>query len=212
MKIKIAIADDHPLVISGLYHILNGHPDMLITGRYADGKELLLGLQHNLPDVLLLDIQMPGRTGDELAIDIRNIYPSIRILALTNQDDLYYINTMLSNGVKGYILKTTGEEILMQAIRTVYGGASYIDASLKEKLVQQQASDEAIKNAMPMLTRREKEVLTHIAADLTSQQIADTMFLSKRTVDTHRQSLLLKLGTKNVASLVKKAIQLGLLS
>lgn len=212
MKIKIAIADDHPLVITGLYHILHDHPDMLITGRHTNGADLMSGLLHTLPDLLLLDIQMPGKTGDELAVEIRELYPSVRILALTNQDDLFYINTMLGNGVKGYVLKTTGEEILIHAIHTVHSGNTYIDATLKEKLLQQQANDEAIKNAMPVLTKREKEVLTHIAADLTSQQIADTMFLSKRTVDTHRQSLLMKLGTKNVASLVKKAIQLGLLS
>ncbi len=211
MNIKIAIADDHPLVINGLHHILNGHPDMLITNSYSNGTELLAGLAIAAPDILLLDIQMPGQTGDELAQIISKEYPAIKILALTNQDDLYYINTMMNNGVLGYVLKTTSEEILINAIQTVYRGGEYLDPVLKEKLIMQEEQVERIKNATPVLSHREKEVLAHISGDLTSQQIADVMFISKRTVDNHRQSLLLKLGVKNVASLVKKAMQLGLL-
>jgi DNA-binding NarL/FixJ family response regulator len=184
---------------------------MQITGSYSNGAALQEGLAQKLPDVLLLDIQMPGQTGDELAPILLKQYPTMRILALTNQDDLYYINSMLNNGVVGYVLKTTSEDILLNAIRTIHAGGEYVDQSLKEKIIQQAAHAERIKNETPMLSHREKEVLAHIAADLTSQQIADAMFISKRTVDNHRQSLLLKLGVKNVASLVKKAMHLGLL-
>lgn len=212
MTIKIAIADDHPLVIKGLHHILNNSPHMTITGSYANGPDLMNGLAAALPDVLLLDIQMPGRTGEELAPEIQKKYPSVKMLALTNHDDLYYIKSMLSKGVKGYLLKTTGEEVLLNAINTVFSNNTYIDPYLAEKLAQQNEHDQTDTETIPILTKREKEVLAHIAANLTSQEIADTMFLSKRTVDSHRQSLLTKMGAKNTAALLQKAIQLGLLA
>ncbi|MCD6010541.1 MAG: two component transcriptional regulator, LuxR family [Flavipsychrobacter sp.] len=211
IKIKIAIADDHPLVISGLHHILNNCPDMEITGSYANGDELLAGIAKVQPDVLLLDIQMPGQTGDELAEIICEKYPDVRMLALTNQDNVFYIKNMLRKGVDGYILKTTGEEILLEAIRTVNKGEQYIETGLQEKIIQDTLQAKKDLSADPVLSRREKEILRYIAADLTSQEIADKLFVSKRTIDNHRMSLLLKLGVKNVAGLVKKGIQLGLI-
>ena len=211
MKIKIAIADDHPLVISGLHHIISTHPEMTVVNSYADGQELLAGLTALVPDILLLDIQMPGQTGDELATIVLNVYPSVKIIALTNQDDLYYINKLLSSGVSGYILKTTSAEVLLHAIITVHSGGEYIDTAIKEKLVLQARHEERIRHETPVLSRREKQVLEYVAANLTSQQIADALFLSKRTVDNHRQSLLLKLGAKNGVSLIRRATELGLL-
>src|SRR5580693_1799448 len=117
--IKIAIADDHPLVINGLHRILSNCADMEITGSYSNGGELLKGIAKVQPDVLLLDIQMPGQTGDELAEIISVQYPAIKMIALTNQDNVFYIKNMLRKGVHGYILKTSKEEILLDAIRTV---------------------------------------------------------------------------------------------
>lgn len=212
MNIKIAIADDHPLVIKGVHHILEGREDMEITGSYTNGNDLMTGLALSIPDILLLDIQMPGKTGEELAPEIKMKYPTVKMLALTNHDDVYYINSMIDKGVMGYVLKTTSEEILLTAIRTVYTNTNYIDPSLLEKWIQQKTQNQSLKEAIPILTKREKEVLLHIAANLTSQEIADKMFLSKRTVDSHRQSLLIKMNAKNTAAMVKKAVQMGLLS
>jgi DNA-binding NarL/FixJ family response regulator len=211
MKIKIAIADDHPLVITGVHHIISNSTDMEVAGSYLDGKELLKGLAARQPDVLLLDIQMPGQTGDELAEVIHESYPKIKILALTNQDNVYYIKNMLRKGVLGYILKTTQEKILLDAIRTVYQGEQYLDAVLKDKMIQDSMQTKKRMSGNPVLSPREKDVLKHIAADLTSQEIADKLFVSKRTIDSYRLSLLMKLGVKNVASLVKKGIQMGLI-
>ncbi len=211
MKIKIAIADDHPLVITGVHHIISNTNDMEIAGSYSDGKGLLNGLLASQPDVLLLDIRMPGQQGDELAELINKLYPKIKMLALTNQDNVYYIKNMLRKGVLGYILKTTQEAVLLDAIRTVYRGERYMDAMLKEKMVQDALQDKRNASLEPLLSRREKEVLAYISANLTSQQIADKLFVSKRTVDSYRLSLLMKLDVKNVAALVKKAIQLGLI-
>jgi len=209
--IKIAIADDHPLVINGLHHILGNCADMEVTGSYANGSELLKGIAKVQPDVLLLDIQMPGQTGDELAEIISVQYPAIKMLALTNQDNVYYIKNMLRKGVHGYILKTSKEEILLEAIRTVYRGEQYLESSLKDKVVQDTLQAKKQLSADPILSRREKDVLQLISLNLTSQQVADKLFISKRTVDNHRLSLMMKLGAKNVAALVKKAIQLGLI-
>ncbi len=211
MKIKIAIADDHPLVINGLHHILIKCADMEIIGSYSNGKELMNGFLTHVPDVLLLDIQMPGQTGDELAEIISERYPLVKMLALTNLDNVYYIKNMLRKGVHGYILKTTREEILLDAIRTVYKGGEYLEASLKEKVLQDALQSKKQSAASPVLSRREREVLKYIASDLTSQQIADKLFVSKRTIDNQRLSLLMKLDVKNVAALVKKGIQMGLI-
>ena len=210
-NIKIAIADDHPLVINGLFHILNNSADMEITGSYNNGTELLKGIASKEPDVLLLDIQMPGQTGDELAMIIRERHPEVKMLALTNLDNIYYIKNMLRSGVHGYVLKTTREEILIEAIRTVPRGTQYLEPVLKEKLMADALQIKRERTAGLILSRREKEVLKHIASNLTSQQIADKLFVSKRTIDNHRMNLMLKLDVKNVAALVKKAIQMGLI-
>jgi len=211
MKIKIAIADDHPLVISGLHYALTNSTDMEITGSYSNGIELLKGLSNTHPDVLLLDIHMPGQTGDNLAEIISEQYPDIKILALTNQDNVYYVKNMFRKGAKGYILKTTMEPILLDAIRKVYVGEQYLDPVLKEKVLQDALRTKKNNLANPMLSTREKEVLQYIALDLTSQEIADKLFLSKRTVESHRLTLFMKLGVKNMAGLVKKGIQMGLI-
>jgi len=211
LQIKLAIADDHPLVINGLSHILANCADMTITGTYQDGEELLKGIAGKQPDVLLLDIQMPGQTGDELADIISEKYPLVKMLVLTNLDNVFYIKHMLKKGVHGYILKTARENILLDAIRTVYNGEQYLEPVLKEKLLQDTLHSKQQRSTDPVLSRREKEVLQFIASNLTSQQIADKLFISKRTVDNHRMSLLMKMDVKNVAALVKKAIQVGMI-
>ncbi len=211
MKMRIAIADDHPLVQKGLQAMLADNADMEVSGCYSNGKELLAGIAKDRPDVLLLDIQMPGQTGDELAEIIKKKYPGIKMIALTNQDNIYYIKTMFRKGVDGYVLKTTGEEILLDAIRTVNEGAQYIEPALKEKLAQDNLQNKKLRSNEPVLSRREKEVLQYLAKNMTSQQIADEMNISKRTIDSHRMSLLIKLDVKNVAALIKKAMQMGLI-
>ena len=211
MNIKIAIADDHPLVIDGLHFVLTGCPDMEITGSYSNGAQLLAGLKEIQPDVLLLDIHMPAQNGEELAMIISGLYPQIKMLALTNEDNVYYIKSMLRKGVLGYILKTTRKDILLDAIRTVNSGEQYLETMLKEKVIQDTLQAKKEISAQSEISAREKEVLNYIALDMNSQQIADKLFVSKRTIDFHRLNLLMKLGVKNVGALVKKGIQLGLI-
>ena len=209
--IKIAIADDHPLVINGLKLILASNNKMELAGSYNNGRELLKGLKTCVPDVLVLDVHMPGQTGDELAEIIVEKYPTVKILALTNEDSVYHIKNMLRKGVHGYILKTTSEDILLDAILRVYKGEQYLETGLKEKVVQDTLQAKKQMSAGPVLSDREIEVLRYIAQDLTSQQIAEKIPVSKRTIDYYRLSMLTKLGVKNVGALVKKGIQLGLI-
>ncbi len=210
--IKIAIADDHPLVITGLRHVLENCTDMEITGAYTSMAQALAGIAHHQPHILLLDIQLGDAMGDELAEKIKQEYPQVKILVLTNFDNVFYVRNMLKKGADGYVLKTADESILITAIKTVCAGELYLEPMLKDKLLHDNLQ---IKNAYaqpPVVTRLEKEILQLVAADMTSQEIANKLFLSKRTIDNYRLSLLMKLGVKNAAGLVKKAIQLGLIS
>lgn len=207
MPIRIAIVDDHPLLIKGLVSMLQHHSDIEITDSYQNSNELMRGLQQQVPDVLLLDIQMPGIMGDELAPLLKRQYPGMYLIALTHMEHEYYIKTMLQHGVLGYVLKSSKEIVLLEAIKTVSNGEQYFDPSIRKQavLLQKKAGQG------PALTRREKEILELIAQDYSSNDIAEKLCVSKRTVDNHRIHLLLKLDVKGSGSLVKKAIDLGLI-
>jgi len=208
VPIRVAIADDHVMVISGVQKMLSGCPDVVVTGTYMNGEELLRGLEQQLPDVLLLDIQMPGRNGDELAPVLLEQYPALRILTLTNFDNTFYAKNMLHHGALGYLLKRTDHETLIQAIKTVYEYREFLEPSMKQQIEAAKLSK--LPSQHPVLTPREKEVLQLIVNGYTSQEIGQELHLGQRTVENYRFSLLLKLDAKNTATLVKKAIQMGL--
>ncbi len=211
MSISVAIADDHLMVIKGIQVMLQASEDIKITDIYNNGKQLLDGLQKRQPDVLLLDIQMPDANGEELTPGIISAWPSICILALTNHDQSVHVQNMLKNGALGYLLKSTGQETLIEAIRSVYKGVQFVDPALRAQFIQDIFLQQKKKAEIPVLTPREHEILQLIGNNFTSQEIADKLFLSKRTVDHHRISLLLKFDVKNASGLVKKAIELGLI-
>lgn len=208
MDIKIVIVDDHPLLIKGLQSMLSHHPDMKIVGAYLDGDALLKGLAEEQADVLLLDIQMQGQMGDELAPVLQRLYPEMMVLVLTNLEHSYYIKSMLQHGVRGYVLKSSDESVLLEAIRTVAKGTVYFDPGIRKQVQKEQKNSH---EPFPSLTRREKEILRLITLDYSSRDIAEKLYLSHRTVENHRMHLLQKLDVKNSASLVKKAIELGLI-
>lgn len=211
MPIKIAIADDHPLVIDGLQNAIGPYPEFEIIGTYNNGNALLASLQQKQPDVLLLDIQMPGKTGSELVPIVAQKYPDIKILILSGMESSTFVKSMLKQGCMGYILKnTTNQNILIEAINKVYQGQIFVDASLKEeflfRILKEKKKEEA---ATPLLTRREKEILQLIVSEYSNQEIADKLYLSLRTVENHRYNLLQKLNAKNTVGLVKIAMQMG---
>lgn len=181
-----------------------------LISTFSNGDDLLKGLQQEIPDVLLLDIQIPGKTGEELAPIILKKYPSIKILTLTNFDSILYATNMLARGVHGYILKTAEHEVLIQAIETVYGGGQFIEDTMQEKLQQAYSRIERRASLKSTLTLREKEILQLIVNGCTSPEIAEQLFLSVNTVDTYRTNIMLKLDVNNTAGLVKKALKMGL--
>lgn len=209
MPIRVAITDDHPMVISGLRNMLQQYQDIEVTATYADGKELLNGLTGDVPDVLLLDICMPGQTGNDLVRIISKAYPALAILALTSIDASYHVKDMMDHGCMGYLLKKTDQETLVQAIRQVNIGKQYVDLSLREQLHEAMLSRRKA-GGLPSLTRREKEILQYVASGHSNQEIADKLFLSLRTVKNHRFNLLQKLDVKNSVELVKIALEAGL--
>lgn len=211
MPIIVTITDDHPLAIEGLQNMLLSAPSIQVRGTYTSAAALLEGLEKEQPDVLLLDILLPDQKGTELAPVIRRLYPDIRIIALTSLDAPIYVRSMIRQGCKGYVLKNTDKQSLVYAIEQVYEGQEYIEPSLKEKMlynVLHQKKHSAGRS--PNLTSREKEILQLIVAELTSQQIADKLFLSLRTIETHRFNLHKKLEVNNNVGLAKAALLLGL--
>jgi DNA-binding NarL/FixJ family response regulator len=210
MQIKVAIADDHPMIIKGLQNMLATYPHIHLIDTYLNGSLLMEGLTKQIPDVLLLDIQLPGKTGDELAPVILKKYPAVRILTLTNFDSTLHASNMLRQGVHGFLIKNADETVLIEAIETVYRGETFLEDSMKEKLHDLNIRITKAVSSKSMLTPREKEILQLIVDGLTSQEIAEKLFLSQNTVENSRASIMLKMDVKNVAVLIKKALRNGL--
>lgn len=210
MNIRVALVDDHPMMRQGLQSVLLNYPQITICGIYSNGDELLEGLKKECIDVLLLDIQLPGKTGEELTPVIRKKYPDLKILALTNFNSTLYANNMFKHGAHGYLLKTSDEKIIIEAIETVYKGGIFIEKAMQDKMDNLELKIKKSVSSKSLLTPREKEVLQCIVDGDTNAQIAKKLFLSIYTVENYRDNVLLKLDVQNTAALVKKALQLGL--
>jgi DNA-binding NarL/FixJ family response regulator len=205
--IRLAIADDHSLVINGLQKIFSTSTEVEIIGTWSNGEQLLAGLEQQQPDVLLLDIQMPGASGIELAGIVHKKYPAIKIIALTNVEILYQVKKMMKQGCSGYLLKDVDAETLFSAIQQVYNGGTVVHDKIKTDLTHNLLSI----NQTQQITRREIEVLQLIAQEFTTAQIAEKLFISFATVENHRNRMLQKLGVKNTAGLIKKGMEQGLI-
>lgn len=211
MSIKVTIADDHPVVVEGIRNILQEDKRIEVLDCCKDAETMLAALKKRQPDVVLLDIQMPGQQGDEISKIITAKYPAIAILTLTNLNQTFHVRNMFLNGARGYLLKSTDKHTLLQAIETVHKGEQYVDASLREQMLYEMIETRAKGNSIPVLTHREKEIMNLIAAEMTSQEIAKKLFISLSAVENHRLNLLSKLGVKNAVGLVRKAIQMGII-
>lgn len=198
------------MVITGVRNMLEGHAAIAMMDSFTDGEALMEGLSHRQPDVLLLDIQLPGRPGDELAPLLAKKYPELKIVALTNFDSTLHVQHMQRHGVLGYLLKTTDKDTLVHAIETVYRGDIFLQDSMKEKIHKAGLRIKREVSTRSSLTIREKEILQCIVNGDSSQEIADKLFLSVRTVDNYRFNILLKMDARNIAILVRKALEMGL--
>lgn len=210
--IKIAIVDDHQMVVEGLQHMLGSYTDIEIQDTYYTGNTLLVGLKKRQPDVLLLDIHLPDFVGETIVPIIIKEHPAIRILAITSVDNINRVRNLIRMGCLGYLLKNTPAVTLVEAIKTVYRGVSFVTPALKEQILVETLR---LKNEMPakplFLTRREKEILQMISLGESSKQIADKLFISLNTVENHRKHLFQKMDVKNIAGLIRRAITLGLI-
>lgn len=210
MNIRIAIADDHQMVINGIYTMLGDYPGIEIIAAYETGEALLKGLEKEAPDVLLLDIQLPDKTGDKLAPVILRNHPEVRILTLTNFDSAFYARNMLYHGALGYLLKSTDRETLIEAIEAVHDNKEFIEPAMRHQVAEKSLKTNRAQVQFPAVSAREKEILQLLSDGYTTQKIMDTLFLSATTIDNYRSNLLLKFGVANTASLIKKAVQLGI--
>ncbi|TJZ62897.1 response regulator transcription factor [Sphingobacterium olei] len=206
----IGIVDDHCLIVNGLKIMLQNEPDCLISFTARNGSDLLLELNERRPDVLLLDIELPDTNGIELCEKVLAMYPELLVIALTNYDDMVYVRKMIKKGARGYLLKGTDQKSLLEAISAVRSGKQYIDRHIEQSILEHTINGrKAAVNVK--LTNRELEVLELIANEYSNQEIADRLFLSVRTVESHRHSLNQKLNIKTTAGLVKEAFLRGLI-
>lgn len=205
MAIKVFITDDHYMVIEGIRSLLQNEKGIEWTGHATNAASCLAFLQQHQPDVILMDINLPDKSGIDLCKEVKEKYPSVFIIGLSTFNQQSFIQKMMDNGASGYVLKNASQEELMEGIETVMKGKTYLSIEAAESL--RKNTDGSI----PVLTRREKEVLELIAEGMTNNEIAGKLFISSTTVDTHRKNLLAKFDAKNTASLVKMAMQLQLL-
>lgn len=198
----------------GVESLLVGEADFTLIGKATTAAETLRKVQQDPPDVLLLDINLPDQSGLEVCKQLREELPELKILVLSMVSEESYISAMLGLGAQGYVLKNTGKAELCHAIRTLTAGKTYFSKEVTDAvmrgLMHQRAGANAPKEP-PKISRREKEVLHLIMDERTTPEIASQLFLSEKTVESHRAALLAKLGARNTAGLVKAALQWKLL-
>lgn len=210
-KISIVIVDDHPMLRHGLISMFSLHSHIKVIGDYGSADSLMKALAIGQPDILLLDLSIPDISGEDLAPKLLRLYPKMKIIILTGNNSAYSARMLLDNGVQGYLLKNSEQHLLLQAITNVQRGFTFISPELQDRVFRM---SKQIKNDLisaENLTNREIQVLRMIANEQTSQQIADELGLSLRTVENYRMVLMQKLGAKNMIGMVKKGIMLGLI-
>lgn len=211
-KIKLLLVDDHAVLRSGLRLLLSTQPDMEVVGEGSSGEEALELTRELKPDLVVLDLTMPGRSGFEVLEDLKRQSPKVKVLVLTMHEDEEYLRHVLKYGGNGYILKRAADVELLSAIRAVARGEVFIEPAMTQALV---------KDLMPKgdpggkkehgLSDREKEVLKLVALGFTNQQVADTLTISIKTVESHKARIKEKLNLSRRSDLVRYALAEGLL-
>ncbi|MEA1874033.1 MAG: response regulator transcription factor [Bacteroidota bacterium] len=217
--IKVLLVDDHKIVRDGITALLKSEKTIKLVGECTDGSEVMGFLASNKVDVILMDIMMPNINGIEAGKMVMEKYTDMRILTLSMNNDFDYIQEMLEISAAGYILKNTGGAELIKAIKTVAEGKPYFspevtDIVMNKHMNKQKTKKTTRKNSelLEQLTNREVEILKLIAQELTNIEIGEQLFISHRTVDTHRRNLLQKLGAKNSIGLIRFAYSTGLIT
>lgn len=198
MKASVFIVDDHYMVIEGIRSLLQYEKDIDWVGHATNATSCLAFLKQQRPDVILMDVNLPDMSGIDLCKQVKQLYPDVFVLGLSTFNQQPVIRNMMDNGASGYVLKNATQEELQEAIQAVITGKTYLSIEAAQALREQG-------NELPIITRREKEVLLLVADGFTNAEIAEKLFISVPTVNTHRKSLLSKFNVNNTAGLIKLA-------
>jgi DNA-binding NarL/FixJ family response regulator len=209
--IRLLLADDHTMFTDGLAMLLSQHEEISVVGSATDGEMLLTLLRIHSADIVLLDINMPGMNGIESCARIRKEFPGVRVIIISMYKTREFIQSLYRLGADGYLLKNTGREELITAIKTVHGGGSYFSAEVAQVVLEEKTAMTSFPEKAAMLSGREIEIVKLVAKGLNNDEIGDQLFISQHTVKTHRKKILQKLEMNTTAELVSYAARLGLL-
>jgi DNA-binding NarL/FixJ family response regulator len=208
--IRVLLADDHRIITDGLMGLLATVPDIECIGTAENGAEAIHAVEHLAVDVVLMDIDMPVLDGLAATERIKTKWPHVKVIILSMHDEAAMVQRMMELGADGYLVKNCGRDELLLAIRDVCAGRKHFGSALMESLLTQRTENAAQSGLLKDLSERETEVLAALAEGLTNKEIGERLFISPRTVDTHRTNLMKKLDTHNIAGLVRIAIKAGL--
>jgi two-component system response regulator NreC len=210
VSIRVLVVDDHAVVRSGLRRVLDAEPDIETVGEAENAERAVFEAMEHRPDVVLMDIVMPGKSGIEIIPTLQESVPQAKVLMLSMQDDPRYLREAFEAGASGYVLKEAADTEVVAAVRAVAAGERYVHPALGARLVQAEAEERRRADEDP-LSEREREVLRLLALGHTNQEIAKTLFISVRTAETHRAHIMQKLRLSSRAELVRYALAEGLL-
>lgn len=210
-KIRALIVDDHAVVRSGLRHVLEAEDDIEVVGEAGDARQAVFETRSGKPDVILMDVVLPGKSGIEAIPDVLKDAPEAKVLVLSMQDDPRYVRQAFEAGASGYVLKEAADTDIVAAVREVAAGRQYLHPALGARLVAAEAAERKRAEKDP-LSGRERDVLRLLALGHTNQEIASTLFISVRTAETHRAHIMQKLHLQSRAELVRYALEQGLLA
>ena len=210
-SLTLYIVDDHKVLVDGLSMLLSGESFIRIAGKTTNPLLAFEEIKQLKPDIVLSDIQMPEMNGIELAKNIKRVLPDTKIIALSMFGDAVHINDMVKAGASGYLLKNSDKSDVIEAIKAVMAGKNYFSEQVKGELERAMKAEPGSDAGKPHITSREKEIIQLIAKECSNAQIADKLFISERTVETHRKNIFRKTNTKSVVGLLKFAMESNLL-
>ncbi len=215
-KIKVLLTDDHKLIRDGIKSMLENTVDIEVIGSVSSGEESINETRQNRPDVILMDIMMHGMTGIEATRWVKEFDPTIKIVLVTMEISKEYVSAGIKSGVDGYLPKDVDKETLLEAVRTVHAGGRFFNDAIMKLVFEDFYSNEKLKSTdkkLPNdLTKREHEILGLVASGRTNKEVAEALFISIKTVETHKTHILDKLGLKNTTALIKYAIKNNIIS
>jgi two-component system, NarL family, response regulator NreC len=213
-KIRVLIADDHAILRSGLKMLIDAQSDMTVVAEARNGDEVVESVKETSPDVVILDVTMPGRGGLHAIHDVLKLSPNTRVLLLTMHEEVAYLRTALAAGASGYVLKKSVDADLLSAIRAVYRGRTYVDSELASELIEHALPERSRpgRKGSDVLSERELQVLKLVAEGYSSREIAQQIFISVKSVETYRGRFAEKLGLTSRADIVRYALEIGLLT